>query len=145
MSEHTGNPNATSPTSVKLAEVIDRHVEVFNADELSVLNGAVVELQHYEELLSTPEEPTEAPVNVDVPYVSQAGDTLNCTMGNWQNEPDQYEYQWQLDGVDVGTGTANYVVTADDIGSVAICVVTAANALGSTVAPPSNAVVVAGP
>jgi hypothetical protein len=86
---------------------------------------------------------TDPPVNVDVPHVTQAGDTLNCTMGNWQNTPTGYAYQWKLDGADVGTDAANHTVNAGDAGKTATCVVTATNAIGSTAAPPSVGVVVA--
>lgn len=86
------------------------------------------------------------PTNVDVPYVSQTGSTLNCTMGNWEGEPTSYSYQWQLNGATVGPGTdnANYAVQAADVGKGATCIVTAVDAQGqSTKAPASNTVVVA--
>ena len=87
--------------------------------------------------------PTAPPVNRDVPHATQQGAQLNCTMGNWDGEPTSYGYQWQIDGADVGTGSATYDVQAGDVGKNAVCVVTATNALGSTAAPPSNGVVVA--
>jgi hypothetical protein len=86
-----------------------------------------------------------APVNRDVPHVSQAGDTLNCTMGNWEGEPTSYGYQWKIDGAVVGTDAATHTVTAADIGKAATCVVTATNAHGSTAAPPSNEVTITDP
>jgi hypothetical protein len=87
-----------------------------------------------------------APVNLDVPYVSQTGDTLTCTMGNWTGQPDTYAYAWQLDGVDAGGGTNTYVLALpDDIGRTATCIVTASNAIGTTEAAPSNGVVVVDP
>jgi hypothetical protein len=86
--------------------------------------------------------PAAPPVNVDVPHVSQAGTVLTCTMGIWDNEPTSYAYQWQIAGTDVGTDSASYDRAAGDVGQTATCVVTATNALGSTAAPPSNAVVV---
>jgi hypothetical protein len=89
--------------------------------------------------------PTEAPVNVDVPHATQDGDTLNCTMGNWEGVPTAYAYQWQIDSADVGTDSATHTVTADDAGKTATCTVTATNAIGSTAAPPSNALVVTDP
>jgi hypothetical protein len=136
-------PNITSPTSVKLAEVIDTHVEVFSADELSVLNSAVVELQAYELSLAPPEvkEPG-APVNADVPYASQTGTVLNCTMGNWEGEPDAYTYVWAVDGVDVSSDGPDMNVMPEDAGKVATCVVTAHNSYGSVAAPPSNPVTI---
>ena len=96
-----------------------------------------------------PGKPPEAPpvdvpppVNVDVPYVSQAGSTLSCTMGNWVVTPDSYSYAWQINGNAAGTNAASYAVQAGDIGGTATCVVTATNAAGSTAAPPSNAITV---
>jgi hypothetical protein len=89
--------------------------------------------------------PTEPPVNVDVPYASQAGDVLSCTMGNWMGEPTAYAYQWKMDGVDVGTDSETYTVTAADDGGTATCIVSASNAAGTTAAPPSNGVVVTAP
>ena len=87
----------------------------------------------------------EVPTNVDVPYVQQVGDALTCTMGNWTGEPTAYSYEWTLDDVVMGTGTDTYVVTVDDVGKTATCVVTAINAMGATTAPPSNEVVVESP
>jgi hypothetical protein len=84
------------------------------------------------------------PINIDVPYASQQGDLVNCTMGNWTGEPSGYAYQWQSDGVDVGEDTP-YTVTADDAGKTFTCIVTATNAAGSTAAPPSNGVVIVAP
>ncbi len=88
-----------------------------------------------------------APVNVDVPSVqpmtANVGDSLTCTMGNWDGEPTGYAGQWMRDGTEqIGTG-ASYVVTESDVGHSISCVVTAANAIGSTTAPPSNAVAIA--
>jgi hypothetical protein len=80
------------------------------------------------------------PVVVDIPNLSQEGATLNCTMGNWQGEPTSYAYQWQAEGVDVGDGTATYALIETDVGLAFVCVVSATNAAGTTVAPPSNMV-----
>ncbi|SRR5580765_2619196 len=84
------------------------------------------------------------PVNVDVPYASQNGNVLNCTMGNWQNEPTAYSYQWNDGTADVGTDTADFPIYPAYVGRTFTCVVTATNAGGSTVAPPSNGVEVVG-
>ena len=88
-------------------------------------------------------EPREGePVNVNAPYVEQSLDRLTSTMGIWADPPpDTYEYQWQRDGVDVGTGAASYVVTEADIGCTLVCVVTALNSLGSA-SSASNGVLV---
>ena len=86
-----------------------------------------------------------APVNTAVPYVSQEGDMLNCTMGEWLWEPTSYAYAWEMDGTAVGSDSATHAVVAGDGGKTATCVVTATNDLGSTAAPPSNGVVVTEP
>ena len=83
------------------------------------------------------------PVNVDAPAVSLTGAMASCTMGNWQGEPTSYAYAWHLDGVANGATDATYTVTPEDSGHSLACVVTATNALGSTVAPMSNSVAVA--
>jgi hypothetical protein len=86
--------------------------------------------------------PTEPPTVVDVPYASQNGPYLNCTMGNWNAmETGTYAYQWQCDGVDVGLGTEIYQTIADDVGKSFTCTVTATNDLGEA-SSTSNAVVV---
>jgi hypothetical protein len=94
-----------------------------------------------------PDASTAPPVVVDAPYASQTGNTLNCTMGNWTEEPDSYAYQWQKNGVDVavdvaGANAANYPVTFDDVGETMTCVVTATNSFGSA-SSTSNEVIVA--
>lgn len=87
--------------------------------------------------------PPAAPVNVDVPYVQQEGADLTCTMGNWQGEPTSYAYKWMRDGTNVsGATSAAYTTLESDVGKSFTCTVTATNAMGETVAPPSNAVVV---
>jgi hypothetical protein len=94
-----------------------------------------------------PPLPVTAPVNVDIPAVmplqASPGDTLNCTMGNWQGEPDTYTYQWQSDGADTGANAgADYTIPPTDAGKTITCVVTATNPRGSTQAPPSNPVAI---
>jgi hypothetical protein len=90
-----------------------------------------------------------APVNRDVPLVTgtgAVGETLTCTMGNWDNEPSDYAFAWKRDGSqDVGSNSLNYRVDTADPGHSITCVVTAINAKGSTVAPPSNAIEVLAP
>lgn len=87
-----------------------------------------------------------APVNVDVPHAQPdtagVGDTVTCTMGNWEMQPSAYSYQWLRGGTEVASG-ASYVVAGSDAGHSLSCVVTASNAIGSTVAPPSNEVEIA--
>jgi hypothetical protein len=94
-----------------------------------------------------PAVPDEPPVNVDIPYVSPeglvtVGATLNCTMGNWENEPTDYQYLWLRDGAaSVGTDT-DYTTVAADVDHTLTCTVTAVNAIGATQAPPSNEILV---
>jgi hypothetical protein len=87
-----------------------------------------------------------APTVIDVPYCEQVDAILNCTTGNWTGVPTSYAYQWMSDGTtEIGTDDASYAVTAGDVGHEVSCIVTATNAVGSTTAPPSNAVLVAAP
>lgn len=88
--------------------------------------------------------PPVAPSVIDRPYVQQEGDVVTSTMGNWNNEPTSYAYQWQRDGSDAGTGTATYPVVADDVGHTLTCIVTAINA-GGIASATSNGVVVITP
>jgi hypothetical protein len=86
-----------------------------------------------------------APTVVDVPYVEQSGDMLNCTMGNWTGEPTSYTYEWSVDGSIVADASGpSLSVAAEDAGKSAHCIVTATNATGSTAAPPSNDVIILG-
>jgi hypothetical protein len=88
---------------------------------------------------------TAPPVNVNAPFVTQAGNglgsTLNCTMGNWNNVPSSYAYQWRVAGANVGTNNPNYTVLVGNVGDTAVCIVTATNAGGSAVQQ-SNSVTV---
>jgi hypothetical protein len=88
-----------------------------------------------------------APVNVDVPHLQPAtaavGDTVTVTMGNWDMQPSAYMYQWLSDGEPSSGDGNSYAVQASDAGHSITCVVTASNAVGSTVAPPSNPCAVA--
>jgi hypothetical protein len=89
--------------------------------------------------------PTAPPVNRDVPYVAGVGvvgETLSCTMGNWEGEPTGYAYAWTTDGVPNSATGAAYFVPPGDAGHSIACVVTATNAQGSTEAPASNAVAI---
>jgi hypothetical protein len=88
---------------------------------------------------------TAPPENVDVPTImgtGVVGETLTCTMGNWNNEPTGYTYAWQSDGTANSATGASYAVPPGDVGKAISCVVTATNAIGSTVAPPSNSLTI---
>jgi hypothetical protein len=90
------------------------------------------------------------PAVTDTPMISgpsgistaAVGDTLSCTMGNWTEDPYEYAFQWQQDGVDIPYTTSTYVVLAGDSGHSLTCVVTATNLLGSATAAPSNAIAI---
>lgn len=86
------------------------------------------------------------PINLQIPYVYQEATQMVVTMGEWVGEPTEYHYLWQLDGQDVGIDDPHYdILDPDDVGHVATCTVTAVNANGETVAPPSNTAIVATP
>lgn len=87
-----------------------------------------------------------APVNTTAPVVSGAGtvgQTLSCTMGNWQYAPTSYAYQWLRNGnVIAGATASTRLLVAADSGTSVSCRVTATNAAGSTPVT-SNAIAVA--
>jgi hypothetical protein len=92
-------------------------------------------------------DPTHIPPSVvDVPAVgggSAPGATLACTMGNWNGEPASYAYSWRAGNAHLAGTGETYVVAEEDVGREICCLVTATNAYGSTMAPPSNKVTVA--
>lgn len=100
----------------------------------------------YFKRLYTPPPIATAPVNDEVPVIgpttAEVGTELFVTNGNWTGQPTGYAYQWMRDGANIGTSVNNYTVVADDEGHSITCVVTATNAVGSTAAPPSNAVAI---
>jgi hypothetical protein len=76
------------------------------------------------------------PANSATPVVSGTateGQTLTTTTGTWTGIPTPtYTYQWKRAGVNIGTNSSSYTLVTADIGSTILCVVTAANAAGST-------------
>jgi hypothetical protein len=113
----------------------------YNEAELAWLMGTnVTRYRRYLEITGQLPE-GGVPVVVDVPYASQSEGILNCTMGNWQNEPSS----WMVDGAPAGNDANTYTVQAADVGKVATCTVTATNAEGATEAPPSNAITIVEP
>lgn len=98
-----------------------------------------------------PHGPTSPPVNIDIPFLSLAtgtgvpGDTISCTMGNWDYEPTSYSYRMLRDGVPIAgaPGAANpYTIAAADRGTEITCLVSATNAVGTGTSSPTNAVVI---
>lgn len=90
--------------------------------------------------------PPPAPTVIDVPYASQKGGTLSCTMGNWNGEPTAYAYQWQTGGANIpGADEATFSLDAPHIGEKFVCVVIAGNAGGGTSATSNEVTVLAPP
>lgn len=140
---HSGTParaNARAAAPRDAAADQTRLVGLLAADWL---NNDRTHSAEIAKLLAAMTSAVGPPTNVDVPFVSQTGATLFCTMGNWQGEPTSYAYAWHSDGVANGATDPTYTVQPDDSGHSLACVVTATNALGSTAAPMSNSVAVA--
>jgi hypothetical protein len=70
--------------------------------------------------------------------VGTVGQVLTATNGVWTNSPSSYGYQWKSATSNVGTNAATYTLAAGDSGKPVSCVVTATNAAGSTIGPPSD-------
>ena len=80
------------------------------------------------------------PVVVDEPYaVQQTGSNIaTVTMGNWENEPHTYIYQWLRDGIKISGAVLNqYSITSADNGRTLTCIVTAINNGGGSSATSS--------
>lgn len=83
--------------------------------------------------VETPPTPGVPPVNVDPPQVQQSGQTVVATQGVWADpQPDNFFYQWQRDGANVGTGGAVLSIGDDDVGHAFSCNLTGFNAYGGT-------------
>ncbi len=128
---------------------VEHYVRVNKRDDADALvqEGGIQVTQRYfagyTEIVAPPVVDSP-PVQVDAPFVGgtpAVGQVLNCTMGNWTNEPTTYDYAWKRDNIiDVGTNANTYTVEVLDVGYDIICIVTATNAFGSTVSDPSNPV-----
>jgi hypothetical protein len=124
-----------------------KHFASYNAGEVAAFLPEQVAILIENDAVDPDALTNNAPVNLDAPYVSQAPASadLTCTMGNWTGSPTGYAYQWQVDGVNVGTDANTYTSLPADIGRDASCLVTATNGIGSTVGPMSNYLQVADP
>jgi hypothetical protein len=72
------------------------------------------------------------------------GQVLTATNGNWTNSPTSFGYQWiRGAGTNIGTNASTYTLVAGDSGFPVRCAVTAVNAAGSTIGPPSDPIKVA--
>jgi hypothetical protein len=110
--------------------------------DLDIMWAAFVK---YRDMWSMQYDRMQPPINVDIPFVSGSGvvgEVLTCTRGNWRGEPSEYHFQWQTDGIDIGSDSDTYTVSDSDSAHVIVCVVTATNDKGSTAAPPSNSIAV---
>jgi hypothetical protein len=88
--------------------------------------------------------PPVAPIVRDVPALTGTGVTgtaLTVTNGNWRAVPTSYSYAWLSGSSPVGTDANTYTVDVADVGKSITCTVSATNAVGTTAAPPSNAIV----
>lgn len=87
----------------------------------------------------------QAPVNIAPPTIAgtpEVGSTLTADSGEWDVEDATFSYQWQRDGIDIPTATADsYKLTTADQGKAVSVIVTAANPAGVT-ASASDAVTV---
>jgi hypothetical protein len=127
----TAHPEFAAHMAVATQQQIDEHSDPVNT--------------HGFELGFDPAAPpieTPPPVNRDIPYIWQDEQRMRCTMGNWENYPTAYSYQWVQDGtLNIGADNDTLPMLASNDGHTITCVVTASNAAGSTEAPPSNAIV----
>lgn len=86
------------------------------------------------------------PSNRDVPHVqpdvAAVGDTLTCTMGNWDGEPTAYTGRWLRDDNLTGEEGSEYIVKSEDAGHSISCVVSCFNNYGTGIAPRSNAIAI---
>jgi hypothetical protein len=91
-----------------------------------------------------------APVNTVVPGISKTGGTLSVSNGTWNNNPTGFGYAWESCN-SAGSGctaipgatSRSYALSAADIGTTIVCVVTATGAGGSTSANTAKTTIVA--
>jgi hypothetical protein len=136
----TAKPNAASAKAATARDAAADQTQLLLLLANDWLNNDRSNADQIQSLINALTATLAPPSNTDVPYVSQAGSTLSCTMGNWTGEPTSYAYAWHSDGVANGATGATYGVQAADSGHDLACVVTATNGVGSTAAPMSNAV-----
>jgi hypothetical protein len=79
-------------------------------------------------------EPPELLTVGNVSGGAQVGNSLSCATGSWSGSP-AFTRQWLRNGAEIpGKTEGSYALTAEDLGTVVQCRVTATNANGSTVA-----------
>jgi len=103
-------------------------------------------MSDYAALMETARVQTPVPANTSVPAVTgdgKCGHDLTVTLGNWNNVPTSYTYQWRAAAAAINGATKSvYTPKTPDIGKAVDCIVTARNAGGATAAPASNAVTI---
>jgi hypothetical protein len=102
----------------------------------------LVPLTLSDQLPSLPPPPPAVVTQPAVTGTPAVGQTLTCSTGTWSAAPTSYAYQWRRGGANIGTNASTYMIVAADQGYNLDCVVTATNAVGSTAAPPSNAIAI---
>lgn len=92
--------------------------------------------------------PSGAPVNISqasfTPQSPSNGDTVTADEGDWNSEsPITYEYQWQLDDVDiVGATSKTLLILVGMVGQSLKCVVKATNSIGFSISTTVSVVAV---
>ncbi|HET6864635.1 MAG TPA: Ig-like domain repeat protein [Solirubrobacteraceae bacterium] len=79
------------------------------------------------------------PANTQLPVITKTGGTLGVSNGQWSNNPTGFSYTWEscnASGASCaaipGATSNSYALSAADIGTTIVCVVTATGAGGST-------------
>lgn len=82
------------------------------------------------------------PINTTLPLITggpNVGLELTCSTGSWFGPPRKFRFAWLRDTTEVQVNsTGIYTLTAEDLGAVITCSVTARNCAGSDVAVSSN-------
>jgi Bacterial Ig-like domain (group 3) len=91
-----------------------------------------------------------APANTARPTISKSGGTLSVSLGTWSNAPTGFTYAWEscnASGVSCtaipGATSSSYALSAADIGSTIVCLVTATGEGGQGSASTASTTVVA--
>jgi hypothetical protein len=115
-----------------LGNTITCSVTAFNADgaSLTATSNAIV-------------VPPPTPIPISLPSIlpegTHAGDQLACLNGNWTNNPYDFNYQWNRDGVPIPNATdAIYTIAPLDEGSSLTCAIVAIGATATSAPVPSS-------
>ncbi len=79
--------------------------------------------------------PSNPPQNTALPQIQGSpveNNVVTCTQGTWNNNPTQFDFQWNRNGNPIAGETGNqYTIASADVGQNLTCTVTATNADGS--------------